>query len=159
MAEGLLVISAAKAIRAGASIDDAISMVNHNILRTNMVAAFNTLEYLQRGGRIGKAQAFLGSMLKINPIIGLKDGEVSPVAKTRSRTKALDYLYNYAMSYSHIEEMAIEYATSIDEAEMLSEKLSQKFPKERIFLSRVSPVIGTHTGPSLICISLLGDKG
>ena len=158
MAEGLLVISAAKAIRAGASIDDAISMVNRNIPRTNMLAAFDTLEYLQRGGRIGKAQAFLGSMLKINPIIGFQDGEVSPVAKTRSRAKALDYLYNQAMSYSHIEEMAIEYATSIDEAEMLANRLNQKFPKERIFSSRVSPVIGTHTGPSLIVLSVLGDK-
>ncbi|MFC1860363.1 DegV family protein [Chloroflexota bacterium] len=159
MAEGLLVISAAKTIRAGASIDDAISMVNRNIPRTNMVAAFDTLEYLQRGGRIGKAQAFLGSMLKINPIIGFQDGEVSPVAKTRSRARALDYLYNYAMSFSHIEEMAIEYATSIGEAEMLANRLNQKFPKERIFRSRVSPVIGTHTGPNLIVLSVLGDKG
>lgn len=98
-------------------------------------------------------------MLNINPIIGLKDGEVSPVAKTRSRAKALDYLYNYAMSYSHIEEMAIEYATSIDEVEILATRLNQKFPKERIFRSRATPVIGTHTGPSLIVLSVLGDKG
>ena len=97
-------------------------------------------------------------MLKINPIIGFQNGEVSPVAKTRSRAKALDYLYNYAMSHSHIEEMAIEYATSADEAEILIERLDHKFPRERIYLCRVGPVIATHTGPSLILVSLLGDK-
>ena len=157
MAEGLLVISAAKAARLGTNFKDVKDMVRHNIPRVNLIGAFDTLEYLQRGGRIGKAQAFLGSILKINPVIGLKNGEIIPVAKTRSRYKAIDYLYNLAMSYSRIEDMAIEYATNLNEVEMLVERLSPKFPQERIHLSRVGPAIGTHTGPSLIILSVLGD--
>jgi len=157
MAEGLLAISAAKFARTGVNISDLKDIVHRNIPRVNLIGAFDTLEYLQRGGRIGKAQAFLGSILKINPVIGLKNGEVIPVAKTRSRDKAIDYLYNLAMSYSNIEDMAIEYATNLNEAEVLAERLSPKFPQERIHLSRVGPAIGTHTGPSLIILSVLGD--
>ena len=70
----------------------------------------------------------------------------------------IEHLYNFAMSYSHIEEMAVEYAVALDEAEMLIERLGSKFPKERIYRSRVSPVIGTHTGPSLLVVTVLGDR-
>ncbi|MFC1893139.1 DegV family protein [Chloroflexota bacterium] len=155
MAEGLIAMAAARAAQSGASFDEVLDIAHRNIPRVGMRAAFDTLEYLQRGGRIGKAQAFLGSMLKINPIIMLKDGEVFPAAKERSRAKAVDYLYNFVMSYSHIEEMAIEYATTIDEAEMLAERLDSKFPKEGIYRSRASPVISTHTGPGLLIVSVV----
>ena len=158
MAEGFIAMAAARAAQSGASFDEVLDIARRSISRVDMRAAFDTLEYLQRGGRIGKAQAFLGSMLKINPIIRLKDGEVVPAAKERSRAKAIDYLYNFAMSYSHIEEIAIEYATSLDEVEILAERLDSKFPKERIYRSRASPVIGTHTGPGLLIVSVLGDS-
>ena len=158
MAEGFIAMAAARAAQSGASFDEVLDIARRSISRVDMRAAFDTLEYLQRGGRIGKAQAFLGSLLKINPIIRLKDGEVVPAAKERSRAKAIDYLYNFAMSYSHIEEIAIEYATSLDEVEMLAERLDSKFPKERIYRSRASPVIGTHTGPGLLIVSVLGDS-
>ncbi len=158
MGQGLIVITAARAARAGANFDEVLDIVNHNIPRVDFRAAFDTLEYLERGGRIGKAQAFLGSVLKINPILGMKDGLVIPCGKERSRARALEHLFNFAISYSHIEEMAVEYATVLDEAQMLVERLSSKFPKERIYLSRTGPVIGTHTGPSLIIVTVLGDR-
>ncbi|MBA7649778.1 Protein DegV [subsurface metagenome] len=123
-----------------------------------MRAAFDTLEYLKRGGRIGKAQAFLGSMLRINPIIGLKDGEVFPCGRERSRAKAIDHLYNFVTSYSHVEEIAVENAACPDDAELLVERLGSKFPKERIYRSKTTPVIGTHTGPGLLLVAVLGDR-
>jgi len=158
MAQGLMAIAAARAANAGASLDEVIKLTRNNISRVDIRAAFDTLEYLQRGGRIGKAQAFLGSILKVNPIIALKDGVVEGAGRTRSRAKAIDYLYNFAMSFSHIEEMAIEYATTPHDAEMLVERLGAKFPKERIYRSRASPVIGTHTGPGLLIVSVMGDR-
>ena len=158
MAQGFVVMAAAGAAQAGASFDEVLNIAHHTIPRVDMRAAFDTLEYLERGGRIGKAQALLGSMLRINPIIGLRDGEVVPFARERSRARAINHLYNFAMSYSHIEEMAVEYAAGLDEAEMLVERLSSKFPKERIYCSRAGPVIGTHTGPSLLLVSVLGDR-
>jgi len=158
MAQGLVVIATAKAANAGVSLDEAVNLTQRNIQRVDFRAAFDTLDYLRRGGRIGKAQALLGSMLKVNPIITIRDGEVYPAARQRTRVQAIDYLYNFAMSYSHIEEMAIEEATTPDEAEMLADRLSSKFPKECIYRSKMSPVIVTHTGPRAIAVSVLGDK-
>lgn len=158
MAQGLVVIATAKAAKAGAGLKEAVELTHRNIQRVDFRAAFDTLEYLRRGGRVGRAQALLGSMLKINPIITIRDGEVCPAARPRSRSQAIDHLYNFAMSYSHIEEMAIEEATSADEAEMLADRLDSKFPKERIYRSKMSPVIVTHTGPRAIAVSVLGDR-
>lgn len=158
MTQGFIAITAARAAKAGAGLDEVLDIARHNIPRVGMLAVFDTLEYLKRGGRVGKAQALLGSVLKINPIIGLKDGEVFPVGRERSRARAIDQLYNFVVSYHRIEEMAIEYATARDEAEMLAERISAKFPKVRILRTRAGPVIGTHTGPSLLLVSVLGDR-
>ncbi|MBA7672684.1 Protein DegV [subsurface metagenome] len=158
MAQGFLVIKAAKAAQAGTGLDELVDLVRSNIPRIDFLAAFDTLEYLRRGGRIGRAQALLGSILKINPIITLRDGVVEPAGRTRSRAKAIDYLYNFAMSYSHIDEMAVEDAACSEDAETLVERLSSKFPKERIYRSRTTPVIGTHTGPGLLLLDVMGDR-
>lgn len=158
MGEGLIVIAAAKAANSGASLDEVMNITRQNIPRADMRIAFDTLEYLKRGGRIGKAQAFLGSMLKVHPILSIKDGEVVPSARERSRAKATDYLYDFAAGFSHIDEMAVEDATTPDEADMLVDRLSSIFPKERIYRSKVSPVVGTHVGPRVLAVSVLGDK-
>jgi len=159
MALGLIVIAAAKAANSGASLDEVVALTRRNIPRMDIRIAFDTLEYLRRGGRIGKAQAFFGSLLKVNPILTIKEGETYPAARERSRTKALDYLYNFATSFSHIDEMAVEHATTPDEAEELIERISAKFPKERIYRSKVSPVIGAHVGPRVMGVAVLGGGG
>ncbi len=158
MAQGMIVIGAAKAARAGASLNEVVEVTRNNISRVDFRAAFDTLEYLKRGGRIGAAQALLGSMLKVNPIITLRDGVIEPAGRARSRAKAIDYLYNFAMGFSHIDEMAVEDAACPDDAELLVERLGSKFPKERIYRSKTTPVIGTHTGPGLLLVAVLGDR-
>jgi DegV family protein with EDD domain len=159
MAEGFVVMKAAQAAQAGASLDEVMEVTRKTIPRVDFLSTFDTLEYLKRGGRIGKAQAFLGSILKVNPLITLRDGVVEPVGRTRSRAKAIDRLCEFAMSYSHIEEIAIEEATTPNEADRIAERLSIKFPKERIYRSKPSPVIGAHTGPGFLLVAVLGDKG
>jgi len=159
MTEGFIVMEAARAAQAGASLDEVIAVARKTIPRVDFLAAFDTLEYLRRGGRIGRAQAFLGSMLRINPIVTLKDGVVEPAGRTRSRAKAIDRLYSFAASYSHIEEMAVENTACPDDAEVLLERLGAIFPRERIYRSRMTPAIGTHTGPGLLLVAILGDKG
>jgi DegV family protein with EDD domain len=158
MAQGFITIAAAKAAQIGASLDEVLDVARHTIHRVDMCAAFDTLEYLERGGRIGKAQAFLGSLLKVNPIIGMKDGESYPLARERSRTKAIDYLYNFVLGFDRVEGLAVEYASDVEEATGLMERLHSKHPDVPIYLSRTSPVIGTHTGPGLIMLSVLGDR-
>ena len=158
MAEGFVVMKAAQAAQAGASLDEVMEVTRKTIPRVDFLSTFDTLEYLKRGGRIGKAQAFLGSILKVNPLITLRDGVVEPVGRTRSRAKAIDRLCEFAMSYSHIEEIAIEEATTPNDADRIAERLSAKFPKERIYRSKPSPVIGAHTGPGFLLVAVLGDK-
>jgi len=159
MAQGFIVISAARATQDGASLDELLELTQRNTNRVGMLAAFDTLEYLKRGGRIGRAYALLGSIININPLITLRDGVVEPAGRTRSRTKAIDRLYDFVMSYSHIEEIAVEDAACPDDAELLVEHLSSNFPRERIHRSRTTPVIGTHTGPGLLLVAVMGNKG
>jgi DegV family protein with EDD domain len=158
MGEGLLAIAAAKAARGGASLKELVILTRHNMSRVGMRLAFDTLEYLKRGGRIGKAQALLGSLLGINPILGIKDGEVFPFGRERSRVKAIEHLYNFVAGHNHIEEMAVEDATTPDEADAFVQRLGTRFPVERIYRSKVSPVIGTNVGPRVIGVAVLGDK-
>lgn len=152
---GLIVISAAKAAQAGYSLDEVIDITRSSMRRVDFRIAFDTLEYLKRGGRIGAAQAFLGSMLKVNPILTIKNGITEGVARPRSRAKAIDHLYNFAASFNDIEEMAIEDANTPDDVEALLNRLNAIFPRERIHKMKVSPVIGTHVGPRVIGLGVL----
>ena len=155
MGLGLIVISAAKAAEAGANLGELADLVHKAMPRSHAIMSFDTLKYLAKGGRIGKAQSFLGSILSVKPILTIRDGEVHPVTRVRSRAAGVDYLYNSAASYSHIEELAVEYATTPDEADDLVERLNSVFPKERIYRSTVSPVLGTHAGPHVLSVSVL----
>jgi DegV family protein with EDD domain len=158
MAEGLLVIQAAQAAQSGTGLDEIKKLVQANIPRAEERMAFDTLEYLKRGGRIGAGQAFLGSILKLNPILGLKDGEVFPISRERSRTKAIDALYNFIANYVKVDAMAVEDATTPAEAETLAQRLKTLFPGKPLYRSKVGAVLGTHVGPSVISVSIIGDK-
>jgi len=158
MAEGFIVIKAAQAAQAGAELEEVMAVAYQNIPRAKFLAAFDTLEYLRRGGRIGRAQAFLGSMLKINPLITLKEGLVEPAGRTRSRSKAIDQLYDFVAGYTHIEELSVGDTACPEDAEALCERLGAIFPQERIYRSKMTPVIGAHTGPGLLLVAVLGEK-
>lgn len=152
---GLIVIAAAKAARAGCNLKEVIDVVKGCMSRVDFRIAFDTLEYLKRGGRIGKAQAFLGSMLKVNPVLTIRDGITEGVAKLRSRAKAIDYIYDFALSFDRIEEMAVEDANTPAEVDALIERLSSKFPREQIHRLKISPVIGANVGPRVIGLGVL----
>ncbi|HET6477745.1 MAG TPA: DegV family protein [Dehalococcoidales bacterium] len=158
MAQGFLVMAAARAALAGAKLDELMEIVRANIPRVDMRAAFDTLEYLRRGGRIGAAQALLGAALKIHPIITMKNGLVEPAGRSRSRARAIEHLYQFAAGYNRIEEMAVEEAACPEDADLLVERLGNLFPRERIYRTKTTPVIGTHTGPGLLLVAVMGDK-
>jgi DegV family protein with EDD domain len=158
--EGLLVITAAKEAQKGASLEQIIDTVRKFIPKTHVRMAFDTLEYLKWGGRIGKAQALMGSLLKVNPIAGIKEGEgdVIGCARARSRAKALDWLYNYVEGFSgRIKELAVGYATTPDEADAFIERLGSLFPRERIYKSRIGGITGAHVGPHVISVNFIEE--
>ena len=154
-AQMLLVISAAKMARAGANLEQIADWVRRAISRVHIRMTFDTLEYLRRGGRIGKAQAFLGSLLKVNPVLGIKDGATFPIARCRNRTQAMDFLVNFVRGFSRIEAVAIEDATTPDDLQTLAQRLKDVVPPERTYRSKVSPVVGTHVGPHVLAVSVL----
>jgi DegV family protein with EDD domain len=154
-AQMLLVILAAQMARAEASLDNIVDQVKKAILRIQIRMTFDTLEYLRRGGRIGKAQAFLGGLLKVNPVLGIKDGAAFPIARSRNRTQAMDLMVNFVKSFSRIESLAIEDATTPDDLKVLAERLKDVVPPERTYYSKVSPVVGTHVGPHVLAVAVL----
>ncbi len=154
----LLTITAAEMARNGANLDQIAQWVKEAIPRIHVRVSFDTLEYLRRGGRIGKAQAFLGSLLKVNPVCSIKDGTTFPIARPRNRAQAMDFLVNFAKSFHHIEALVIEDATTPDELEILAQRLKNLVPAERFFRSKISPVVGTHVGPHVLAVSILESE-
>lgn len=155
MGEGLVVITAAREAQTGASLDRVADLARKAVLRSHVRMCFDTLEYLRKGGRIGRAQALLGSVLRVNPIVGVKDGEVHPFGRERSRAKAIDRLFDFVRSLPSVRELAVEHATTPDEAEVLADRLGVLFPRERIYISTVAPAVGVHVGPRVIAVSAL----
>ncbi len=154
-AQMLLVISAARMARSGDGLAQIVDWVRKAIPRIHIQMTFDTLEYLRKGGRIGKAQAFLGSLLRVNPILTLKDGLVYPVARVRNRTKAIDYLVDFVRSLSRIEAIAIEDVTTPEDLEILADRLKGLVSPENFYRSKVDPVVGVHVGPRVLAACVL----
>ncbi len=155
MGLGLIVIAAAKAAQTGANLDELADLVRRAMPQSHTIIYFDTLKYLAKGGRIGKAQGLLGAMLSIKPILTVKDGEMAPLTRLRSQAAGMDYLYNFVAGFPNIEELAVEHSTTPDEADKLVERLGSVFPKEPIYRSTVSPVLGVYAGPGAMAVSVL----
>jgi DegV family protein with EDD domain len=159
MGMGLMVMSAVDAVKNGANLDEVVALMRKAISRSHVAYLFDTLKYLAKGGRIGKASGLLGSLLSVKPILTMKDGELAPLTRVRSISAGIDYLYNYAAGFSNIEGMAVEHCTTPDDADRLVERLGGIYPKEKIYRSVISPVIGTYSGPKALAITVLeGEK-
>ena len=158
MGLGLIVIAVAKAAQDGANLDEVTDLAHRTMSRSHFIVYFDTLKYLAKGGRIGKAQGLLGAMLSVKPVLTVKEGEMSPLTRLRSKAAGMDYLYNFVAGFSNIEELAVEHATTPDEADKLVERLGSVFPKERIYRSAISPVLGTYGGPGAMAVTVLEAK-
>ena len=109
-----------------------------------------TLEFLYKGGRIGKAQAFLGSLLKVKPIVEVKQGEVHPVERVRSWAKGIESLGRLLEAAGQPADLGVMYSTDARDAEALVQRISSRVPRERIRICRFGPVLGAYVGPGAI---------
>jgi DegV family protein with EDD domain len=155
MACGLLVIIAARASRDGASLSEIEALVRAAVPRTVTYGVFGTLEYLYKGGRIGRAQAFLGGILKLNPILAIRAGEILPIARVRTRPKAVERLCEILRESGVPQEMPVMSTTEPDEAEALAQRLSPIFPPERMYRASIGPAVGTYVGPGAVGVSVI----
>jgi DegV family protein with EDD domain len=155
MGLGLIVITAARKAREGAAMDDLIKYVESATKRSHFVVYFDTLTYLAKGGRIGKAKELMGSVLSIKQILTVKDGEMAPLARKRSLAAGMDYLSQHVQSFQKIEALAVEHTTTQGEADKLADRVKSLVPDKLIYRSTVSPVLGVHGGPGAIAVTVL----
>jgi DegV family protein with EDD domain len=148
---GMVVLSASTVARAGADIDAVAARTREAAVATRLWFAVDTLEYLQRGGRIGPAQAWLGGALKIKPILTF-DGEISPVERVRTSGRAFERMVHYLRSRHEdgADGWVIQHIQAPDVAERLVASGREIFGREPLFVSEIGPVIGAHTGPGLV---------
>lgn len=156
---GLVVLAAAKEAQNGANLDKLVEFTRKALKRSHFIVYFDTLKYLAKGGRIGKAQGLLGSVLPIKPILNVKDGEMSPVTRVRSIAGGIAYLNNYMNSFKNIEAVSIEHTTIIESADELARIFGSTHPKIPILRSTVSPVLGVYGGPNALAVTILEAEG
>ena len=160
MGIGLTVLAAAKAANEGANMDEVGALVDSAVQRSNCMALLGTLEFLQKGGRIGKAQALVGTLLRIHPMIVLSEGEVLPLARPRTRRKGLQELKKACMQLGTLEALSIIHSTVPDEAENLAAELSSVLPDGvEPIVARFGPALGTYVGPKAIGLASITAPG
>jgi DegV family protein with EDD domain len=148
---GLAVLAAARAASAGASREDVAEAARRAREGLRMWFCVDTLEYLRRGGRVGAAQRWIGSALKIKPILAL-DREITPVERVRTAGRAFERMVEYmeALEEAGRDGWAIQHIRASDQAERLADRGRDLFGSEPLFVSEVGPVIGAHVGPGLL---------
>ena len=155
MALGLCAMAAAEKAQSGGTRAECVAAAESVARRVKLLVTFETLEYVRRGGRIGRASAFLGGLLKLKPILTVRDGEAHPVTRTRSRQKALDELFNLATETASIDDAVVLHTTTPEEAEMLAARVRAARPEARLIVGRFGPVLGVHGGPGMIGIAVV----
>ncbi len=152
---GLLALEAARMVKGGSSYDQVVVGVQSLLPNTYAYFLVDTLEYLQKGGRIGKASAFLGSLLSVKPILMCRDGEAAPVERPRTRQKGLEKMVELVRGRGPASSLAIVHSTTPDEAEALKELFGDLVPTEEIVMARFGPVVGTYLGPGALGLSVV----
>ena len=148
---GNLVIAAAEAAERGAGVEEIVTLVNDLSDRTRMWGLLNTLDNLLKGGRIGKAQQLMGSVLSIKPVLDMSTGEVHEAGKPRTKKKGLLWLRDKVLEFEGIENLWVMAGDPDDAAELI-DLLEGNYDGE-IHQGRIGPVIGTHGGPGVIGVS------
>lgn len=146
---------AARLAAAGAPIDEIRRAVEGMIPRIHVYIVLDTLEYVRRGGRIGRARAFLGTIMRVKPILSIRGGEVHPEERVRTRAHALDRIFQLATSYPVIEAMGVAYSTNAEEAETMRRRLEAAVEGVKVQVARLGPVIGVHGGPGVLGVGVL----
>jgi DegV family protein with EDD domain len=147
---GILTKAAAEAAQQGANLDEVVRLVRGMIPHIYIVLYVDQMDYLERGRRVGRAQAILGTMLNIKPLLFIEDGEIIPLEKVRTHEKAIDKLFEFVAEFSELEQAAIvqRQAEPTEETKLLLERLEQLFPQIDFPIIQYGPVLACHIGPS-----------
>ena len=153
-----VIMEAAAAIRAGASLEEAKAAAKSVRDRLHVLFMLDTLEYVRRGGRIGRARAYLGTMLRVKPILAVREGELYPVERVRTRVHGVERIIQAAVRHQNVTMAAVAHATTPDEAELIAGRLAMAFPHAQVFVTRCGPVLGTHGGPGIVGVGVVEGR-
>lgn len=154
IALGTVVIAAAEAAKAGKNMEEVLRVTRDAIANNRALCLLDTLKYLQAGGRIGKAQAFIGTLLNIKPIITIKDGIVVPYGRTRSFSKGQDQLASFIGDGENVEEVLLAYTTADREVTELSRRIASVYSRTPVKIMRLGTTLGVHVGPGAIVLAV-----
>jgi DegV family protein with EDD domain len=150
MALGFLALEGAALAKSGASRSDVAQRIRSLVPKTHVLAAVDTLTFLEKGGRIGRAGALLGSLLHVKPLITLQDGLVAPLGRARGRVQAVDKLVELLGRDGKLTHLAVLHGAALADAERLRERVAGNYPGMEIPFAEIGAVIGTYTGPGVI---------
>lgn len=155
MALGYTAVQAAEAIAGGSSLDDAVALVKNASKRAVFMGMVDTLEYLVRGGRIGKAQGYVGSILRVRPILTLKDGIAHPFERVRNRKKGIARLKSLVAEYAPLEKLSVLYTTDEVDAQNIANEIAEFAPDGEPVVAQLGPVVGNYLGPGTLGLGLI----
>jgi len=137
------------------SLDDATAAVEQRVAKCRVLALLDTLKFLEMGGRLSRAQAMIGTMLDLKPLLLVADREIKPVDRVRTRSRAISRMIEFFNSELPVEHMAVMHAQAPDEAERVAGELRSEFPDRDVTVGQIGCVLGTHTGPKAMGIVYL----
>jgi DegV family protein with EDD domain len=152
---GAIVLEAAAAANAGATMAEVVEVTRRAMDRVYWAAFLDTLEYLHRGGRIGKARSLVGSILSIKPLLHCEDGEIAPFERVRTRAKAVERLFEIATQDRTVKRLIVAAAGNEEEAMAFTERLRPVMPHTEFILGQIGPVVGVHAGPGALGVCMV----
>jgi DegV family protein with EDD domain len=156
---GLVALAAARRAAAGGTGEEVAETATSARADLKMWFSIDTLEFLRRGGRIGAASAWIGSTLKIKPILSLEN-EITPVERVRTSKRAFERMVDYARQrqQSGANAWVVQHIRSPERAEALAARCREVFEREPVFTSEIGPVLGAHTGPGLLGVGSVPER-
>ena len=154
----LAVLDAARIARESPDFHEVVRQVRQSLMRHHGFVMVDTLEYLQKGGRIGKVRGLVGTLLKVRPIITVLDGVVQSATSVRSRSYGIQYMVTLAEERAPLKQAAVMHSSTDEEAEALAERIRPLVADGQVLQGRIGPVVGTHAGPGVIGIVVQSEK-
>ena len=152
MWQGLIVLAAARAAEAGYKLHEVVRTVQETIRQMRALALFDTVKYITKGGRVGNAISMVESILNLKALVTLRNGVLRPAGLARTRSKGIGRLREFIKSTLHIEELAIVYSTTPDDAQKLADYTVTLLPNIVPKIVRIGPALGVHAGPGAIFV-------
>lgn len=150
MALGWVAVGVAQAINSGANVEEAVAQAHSLSSRAKFIGLVETLEYLHKGGRIGNAQKLVGSLLRIKPMLELKDGIAHPLERARSKSKGITRIKQLVEEAAPLSHLCVLYTTEQDIAEGIAHSLAHTVTDDAPIVARQGPVVGTYLGPGAL---------